>query len=451
MNLHLSKRVLVRIITYVTALVVVLAILFGVNFSENQSRKQFQEHVYLQSIEDLYTHLNSIDGTLTKGVYCASPEMLATLSALLWRDAGFAKNNLASLPIDYFELGNTYKFISQVGDYAVSLSKKVSGGESMSDEDIKTLQTMKKYCSDLLGNLFVLQEIVRQGELSYDRITHGIDSFSGNQNYANFGDGFKDFEESLGEFPSLIYDGPFSDHIMKKEPLILQGRNDVSREQARAIAEKAAGLSENELKDAGDEEGKMPSYCFTSGDKAIDIAVTKSGGFVTYLTSSHTPTKQTLSPEDGIKKAKEYLKSHDITSMKSSYYEISGNIMSINFAYEKDHTTYYPDLIKVSVSLENGEIISFHQRGYLANHRERTTKTPEITREQAAKKLSPLLTVQQCKLAVIPTQGLDERFCYEFTCKGQNGEDILVYLNAETGSEEQILILLINENGTLTA
>ena len=216
MNLHLSKRVLVRIITYVTALVVVLAILFGVNFSENQSRKQFQEHVYLQSIEDLYTHLNSIDGTLTKGVYCASPEMLATLSALLWRDAGFAKNNLASLPIDYFELGNTYKFISQVGDYAVSLSKKVSGGESMSDEDIKTLQTMKKYCSDLLGNLFVLQEIVRQGELSYDRITHGIDSFSGNQNYANFGDGFKDFEESLGEFPSLIYDGPFSDHIMKK-------------------------------------------------------------------------------------------------------------------------------------------------------------------------------------------------------------------------------------------
>ena len=59
--------------------------------------------------------------------------------------------------------------------------------------------------------------------------------------------------------------------------------------------------------------------------------------------------------------------------------------MSINFAYEKDHTTYYPDLIKVSVSLENGEIISFHQRGYLANHRERTTKPLKLRRNRPQK------------------------------------------------------------------
>ena len=194
----------------------------------------------------------------------------------------------------------------------------------------------------------------------------------------------------------------------------------------------------------------MPSYCFTNSDNSVDIGVTKSGGFVTYFTSSQSAAEQKLTPEDGLKKAKEHLKTHDITSMESSYYEISGNIMTINFAYKKDNITYYPDLIKVSVSLENGEIISFHQRGYLSNHQERTAKVPKITQEQAAKKLSPLLTVQQCKLAVIPTQGLNEVFCYEFTCKGQNGEDILVYLNAETGAEEQILILLIGENGALT-
>ena len=55
MDLHLSKRALVRIITYITALILVLAILFGLNFSENQSRKRFQEHTYLQAVEDLYT------------------------------------------------------------------------------------------------------------------------------------------------------------------------------------------------------------------------------------------------------------------------------------------------------------------------------------------------------------------------------------------------------------
>ena len=158
-----------------------------------------------------------------------------------------------------------------------------------------------------------------------------------------------------------------------------------------------------------------------------------------------------ITPEEGIQIAKEYLQSHNITSVETSYYEISNNIMTINFAYTSNNITYYPDLIKVSVAMDDGEIISFHQRGYLANHQERAAQVPSITQEQAAKKLSPLLTVEQVKLAVIPTQGLNEVFCYEFKCTGQNGENILVYINAETGAEEQLLILLIGENGTLTA
>lgn len=450
MNLHCSKRALVRIITFITALVAVLAILFGLNYSENQSHRRMREHTYLQSAEDLYTYLSSIDSTLTKGAYCASPEMLSTLSSLLWRDAGFAKNSLAALPIDYFELGNTYKFISQVGDFAVSLSKKVSRGEKMSEEDAQTLQTMKQYSTDLLGSIYVLQEIVRQGQLNYDNVTTEMSQYNGEQNFINFGDGFKDFEESLGEFPSLIYDGPFSDHILQKEPLMLKGQNEISREQARTAAAKASGLPESELKDAGDEEGKMPSYCFTNSGGTADIAVTKSGGFVAYFTAFRTVEEEKLSAEDGVEKAKEYLKGQGISSVETSYYEISDHIMTVNFAYQKDNITYYPDLIKVAVALDNGEVVSFHQRGYLSNHQERAAQAPKITQEVAAKKLSSLLTAEGCKLAVIPTQGLDEVFCYEFSCKGQSGEDILVYLNAETGAEEQILILLIGENGTLT-
>lgn len=91
MTLNLTKRALVRIITFITALVIVLAALFGINYSENQNYKRTQEYTYLQSVEDLYTYLSNINSTLTKGMYCASPQMLSTLSSMLWRDAGFAK------------------------------------------------------------------------------------------------------------------------------------------------------------------------------------------------------------------------------------------------------------------------------------------------------------------------------------------------------------------------
>lgn len=450
MTIELSKRALVRIITFMTALVLVAGILFAKSQVENEEFKRSQEYTYLQSVEDLYTYLSNINSSLTKGVYCSTPEMLGTLSSMLWRDAGFAKKSLALLPVDYFELENTNKFISQVGDYAVFLSKKVTSGEAVNADEAATLQKMKGYCEELMGSIYVLQELVRQGQINYSRVSDEVSHYSGDQNFASFGDGFKDFEESLGEFPSLIYDGPFSDHILQKEPALLKNEVAVTREQARKTASKASGLPESELKDAGDEEGKMPSYCFSNSDNTIDIGVTKAGGYITYYTSSRSVNEQKLSAEQAIEKAKEYLSSFEVTSVESSYYEISNNILTANFAYQKDGVTYYTDLIKVAVALDDGGIISLHQRGYISNHTERNLPTPVVTQQQAERKLSPLLTVQECKLAVIPSEGLSEIFCYEFSCKGQNDEDILVYINVETAAEEQLLILIIGENGVLT-
>lgn len=451
MEHRLSRRALVRIIAFITALILALAVFAGINYAENQQHKRAQEYTYLGAVEDLYTYLSSINSSLTKGMYCSSPEMLSSLASMLWRDAGFAKNSLALLPINYFQLSGTYKFISQVGDYATSLSKKVSNGEAMTEEEAQTLKTMKEYCTELLGNIYVLQEIVRQGNISYEKITDEMSGYQEDGNGLSFGSGFKDFEESLQEFPSLIYDGPFSDHILQKDPVMLQGQTQITREQAREIASKASGIPQSELKDSGDEEGRMPSYCFETSDYTVDIGVTKAGGFVTYYTTSRQVDEQKLTADEGIAKAKEYLASQGIENMAETYYEIASNIITINFAYQADSITWYPDLIKVSVGLDDGEIISFHQRGYLANHTSREARTPAITQEQAAKSLSSLLTVESVKLAVIPTSGLGEVFCYEFKCKGQDGENILAYINADTGKEEQILILLIGENGTLAA
>ena len=40
--------------------------------------------------------------------------------------------------------------------------------------------------------------------------------------------------------------------------------------------------------------------------------------------------------------------------------------------------------------------------------------------------------------------------CYELKCSDEKGREVKIYINADTGREEQILILMIDENGTLT-
>ena len=53
-------------------------------------------------------------------------------------------------------------------------------------------------------------------------------------------------------------------------------------------------------------------------------------------------------------------------------------------------------------------------------------------------------------MALIPTDGGGEARCYEFVCEAEDGQEILVYINAVNLDEEDILILLKSDGGTLT-
>jgi germination protein YpeB len=136
--------------------------------------------------------------------------------------------------------------------------------------------------------------------------------------------------------------------------------------------------------------------------------------------------------------------------MKQSYYNVSDNICTINCAYAKDDVYYYSDLIKVGVSLSDGKIVSLDTTTYLTNHIEREAFSAKIKITDAQKLISPYLNVKSTKKCVIPKESGKEVQCFEFTCESTDtGEQALVYINAQTGDEEDIMLLLSTDNGTL--
>ena len=72
-----------------------------------------------------------------------------------------------------------------------------------------------------------------------------------------------------------------------------------------------------------------------------------------------------------------------------------------------------------------------------------------VSREEAQGVVSDKLKILSHALAVIPTSGKNEVFCHEFKCESADGRHYIVYVNAETGNEERILILIEDENGAL--
>ena len=135
--------------------------------------------------------------------------------------------------------------------------------------------------------------------------------------------------------------------------------------------------------------------------------------------------------------------------MSERYYIKEGKSITANFAYVQDGVTVYGDLVKVKVALDNGGVIGFEAQGYLMGHHRREIPAPVITPEAALSAISNVVTVKRTSQALIPTPDGRELPCYEIL--GLCGErNFLMYVNTQTGVEENILMLYETEDGVLT-
>ena len=127
--------------------------------------------------------------------------------------------------------------------------------------------------------------------------------------------------------------------------------------------------------------------------------------------------------------------------MEETYYINQEGVTTINYAYKQGDVIVYSDLIKVKVALDTGEVLGIETTGYLNNHTERNIDNIKISKEQAKQNLNKKLEITSEKMAIIPTEWKTEKLCYEF--KGTvNNRQFLVYINAENGREEDILVII---------
>ena len=256
-------------------------------------------------------------------------------------------------------------------------------------------------------------------------------------------------EEAFKNYPTLLYDGPFADAVLNREALMVKDKDAVSKEEARQIAATALGCNINQVNYSNDEDGNLPCYVFTCGQKTVSI--TKNAGYVADILYGGKITQSSITDENARNIAKSYLNKIGYENMTETYYMTDNNICLINFAYSKDDVTYYSDLIKIGISMQDGKVVSLEANGFLTNHIDRGTFAKGIKIEDAKKNLSSYLNVLNTKKCVIPLENGLESPCYEFHCESsETGEEVLVYINAKTGAEENILLLLYSDGGTLT-
>lgn len=436
----MRKKINSHFIWYgILTVVLITVIVFGI-------KRDMQADAYANEIRmdyqrcftELVQYVDDLQLSLEKSKFVNDPHQMMRLSGEIYRQASSAAANLALLPLKTEPLENLNEFLNQVGNYAYSLSYKMMDGKSITDEEYANLTGLEKYAKTIAVSLDKDLEDLYSGVLDIRRTAEGstpsgIDAVMG------------EIENQLHDYPALIYDGPFSSHLTDRKPLFLENKGEITE----AVAfEKVKLITGRDNFKCLEETGNIPTYYFYDTEGLVSLAVTKQGGFLLSYLNDRNVGDAIIDMGDAKIVATTFLESMGFSDVKESYYEIISNVAVINYAAEQEGYTLYPDLIKVKVALDTGEVVGCETRGYLMYHREREIPKIQVSVEEAKTKVNPHVKIISASLALIPQDSGSEAFCWQIEGKIDDRR-CLIYVNTQTGAEEKLFLLIESESGVL--
>ena len=480
-----ARRIVSIAVPAVLALALVGACIYGAEQSAKaETLERSVQSSYRQAFLELNDNINDMQVSLKKLMVVSSPKQHVLLLDDVWRLSGAAEANLASLPVSHPDAEAFNRFVVQTGDYARSLATGILSGAVLRQEDreqlaalyeasVRTAAELERRLQEedfplesLTGDGFYLasetgaqedgtstsqnggQSGGQNGGQSGDQSGGQSDSQNGGQN----GGGAQQKDEGgIANYPTLIYDGPFSESTEKAEPRGLPG-GDVDEHAALQAAAQYVGGS---LRIAGTADGSIPTYELTGIDadgRSVELAVTRQGGQVLWMMAEVQGGAEGV-PDEAESAAmrdaaKAYLDARGYEGMEATYAQFYSGVAVYNFASVQGGVILYADLVKVYVERQSGKIVGVDAYNYLFNHADRELPMPAVTEEEARERVSESLTVLSARLALIPKTAMTETLCYEFKTTLGDAE-FIVYINAVTGDEEEIFEILNSDEGQL--
>ncbi len=427
--MSMRKKYLLLSMVLVLALTVTGALALA-GWNQAQGQKARLHEIYQGALLSALRQMEDMQLSLEKALLTGSSAHCAAYLSQVSSGGAQVQRSLSLLPLSHPANQPAVKFANQLSDYADSLIAK--GNISSRDyEQLKNLITIcREYTQALSGGLDRLSAAALSGAPFYPE-----------------GEMEESYDSAVS-YPSLIYDGPFSDGRKPGAAQALAGLPAITREDAERIAREFVG-PERVVRTArgADMGGPIPCYGVTLelNDITLEAAVTCQGGKILWLTPDHAdfPLEKTM--EDCRAAALEFLSARGYEHMQPTYFQVYQGIGVISFAATQGETILYPDLIKLQLRMDNAQVVGMEARNYWQNHVPRGLLQPDLTPDEARALVSNPLQIEKMQLCLIPTEA-GERLCYEF--RGTFQDDIyLLYIDAQTGEEADLLKLVEGSTG----
>lgn len=433
------------IITIAILVVVCSALTIGI-ITTSATLSQYAmriENMYQKSFSELVTNVNNIEVDLSKILVSSGLSTKEKLYEQVYTNCNYASANLSQLPINHESINKTTKFVNQMGGFSYYVNQKLKNDENLSQADIDSTQELYSLCVYIQQ---VLNDFVKNINYNFSLLDN---TQSGRP--SSFNTMFESMQSENIKYPTLIYDGPFSESSVNKQTKGLVGE-EITKEQAQdKIKQIFKDYGITNLEYNGQTTGIFETYNFSflaQSGKNYYAQITKKGGLLLSLTSNGVSKQQDkLSLTECKAKAENFAKNLGL-NLESVWATTLSNVAYINLTPVVGNVIIYPDMVKVKVSVQTGEILGWEASSYAHNHTERTDLVASISLENAKAKVGTELNIVTERLTLIPMEYNTEQLAYEFKCTFNNAT-YYVYINALTGDEIQILKVIATTNGKL--
>ena len=399
------------------------------------------ENVYQKSFYELIDNINSIEVEVSKVIVSNDFDNQKSSIQKIKQDSADAQSCLSYLPINSSLVYQSSKFINQLNGFCLSV---LNGKEQkLTDDQMSTWEDIYNCIANLKYELNQVSLKVSQGYSIIDNLDKDseIDAFSQN---------FSGITSDSIEYPSMIYDGPFSDGVLNQE---INGLDDTicSQQEAYEYVEKIfENYDVTSIKYNDKTSGKFKTYNFTvkTSMQTYYVQITEKGKFLLNISGFVGGGEIKIAEDKAISITEDFATKLGLKNMRCVWKATSNNITYINLAPVIEGVIYYSDLIKVKVDRTTGNIMGWEASNYAYNHTSRSGANFSVSESEVISNLSSKISVVSLKKCLIPLEYGGENFAYEI-CGKYNNFTYYLYFDASTGKQIKVMRVIQTADGEL--
>ncbi len=365
-----------------------------------------QQSLLRQSAEEI----SDLSLSMEKALLTTDATHAATLMHTIGQSAALVQQNLSLLPASQ-QVQPALAFANRLSDEADGWLTQLAQQEELTAAQRVALEEYLALCSQLAGQLALT--------------------------------------DSTADLARLQLDLPQAEAQPQAKGL---PQGDITQEEALSIARQFVGEHRViAVEAAPGTTGALAAYGVTvkTADLQLNLEITRQGGQVLWMMPETASFAVTQSQETCQQAALAFLEANGFPAMQPVHRQVYDGLCVISLAPMLGEVLLYPDLIRVQVRMDTAQVVGVEMHNYWLNHTYRELPVPLISPEDAQALVAGHARVASSRLCLLPAKG-QETLCYELTVTHQ-GETYLIYIDALSGREAELLKTVYVENGSLTA